>query len=72
MLQKAIISPSSSSRAFPLVSVQKKGGSMHYCVEYRQLNGVIRKDAYPIPHIGEALDILAQSYIFITLDLLSD
>ena len=45
---------------------------MHYCVEYRQLNGVTRKDAYPIPHIDEALDILAQSYIFITLDLLSD
>ena len=44
---------------------------MRYCVDYRQLNSVTRKDAYPIPRIDETLDTLAGSCIFTTLDLLS-
>ena len=71
MLQKGIISPSSSPWASPLVLVRKKDGSMRYCVDYRQLNSVTRKDAYPIPRIDETLDTLAGSCIFTTLDLLS-
>ena len=71
MLQRGIISLSSSPWASPLVLVQKKDGSMRYCVDYRQLNSVTRKDAYPIPRIDETLDTLAGSCIFTTLDLLS-
>ena len=44
---------------------------MHFCADYRQLNVVTRKDAYPIPHTDETLDTLAGSCIFTTLDLLS-
>ena len=71
MLQKEIISPSSSPWASPLVLVRKKEGSMRYCVDYRQLNSVTRKDAYPIPRITGTLDTLAGYCIFTTLDLLS-
>ena len=71
MLQKGIIRPSSSPWASPLVLVRKKDGSMRFCVDYRQLNSVTRKDAYPIPRIDETLDTLSGSCIFTTLDLLS-
>ena len=71
MLQKGIIRPSSSPWASPLVLVRKKDGSMHFCVDYRQLNAVTRKDVYPIPRIDETLDTLTGSCIFTTLDLLN-
>ena len=44
---------------------------MRFCVEYRKVNEVTRKDAYPLPRIDETLDTLSGSSWFTTLDLLS-
>ena len=40
-------------------------------MDYRKLNDVARKDAYPIPCIDETLDALAGAKVFTTLDLAS-
>jgi hypothetical protein len=40
-------------------------------VDYRKLNSVTRKDAYPLPKIDEALDALTGASWFSTLDLIS-
>ena len=54
-----------------MVLVRKKDGSTRFCVEYRRLNSVTRKDSYPIPRVDDALDALAGAKYFSTLDLRS-
>ena len=71
MLRKEVISPSTSPWASPIVLVKKKDASTRFCVDYRKVNEVTRKDAYPIPRVDETLDILAGSAWFTTLDLKS-
>ena len=71
MLEKRVIEPSTSSWASPIVLVQKKDGSVRFCVDYRKVNDVTRKDAYPLPRIDTTLDTLHGSQWFSTLDLLS-
>ena len=66
MLHKDIISPSESPWSAP---VKKKGGELRFCVDYRQLNAITKKDAYPIPRIDETLDLLQGKKLFSTLDL---
>ena len=49
--------------------VKKKDGSNRFCVDYRKLNDITIKDAYPLPRIDESLDQLAGSKWFSCLDL---
>ena len=71
MLQKDIVERSSSPWASTIVLVKKKDGSTRFCVDYRKLNSVTRKDAYPLPRIDDTLDTLHGSMWFTTLDLAS-
>ena len=71
LLQQGIVRVSCSPYASPIVVVQKKGGDIRLCVDYRQLNAKTRKDAYPLPRIEESLDALTGAKWFSTLDLAS-
>ena len=71
MLDQGVIEPSSNPLASPVVLVQKKDGSIKFCVEYCKLNQVTQKDAYPLPRIDLTLDVLHGSQWFSSLDLIS-
>ncbi len=71
MLDRGVIEPCQSSWASPVVLVTKKDGTTCFCVDYRKLNDVTKKDAYPLPRIDDTLDALRGSMYFSTLDLYS-
>ena len=70
MIEQNVIEPSESPWASPIVLV-KKDGSTRFCVDYRKINAVTVKDAYPLPRIDDTLDSLSGSHWFSTLDLAS-
>eukprot|EP00731_Ephydatia_muelleri_P027663 Em0019g536a len=71
MLDNGVIEPSDSSWSSPVVLAKKKDGSLRFCVDYRKVNAVTRKDAYPLPRVDDTLDTLGGSKFFTTLDLAS-
>ena len=68
MLKQGIIEHSTSSLSSPVVLVEKKDGSPHFCVDFRKLNNVTVKDAYLLPNAEELIDELSGSRWFSTLD----
>ncbi|KAK3086715.1 hypothetical protein FSP39_022396 [Pinctada imbricata] len=69
MLERKVIQPSKSPWSSPIILAKKKDGSTRFCVDYRRLNEVTIKDAYPLPLIQESLDHLSGARWFSTLDL---
>ena len=69
MLTKGVIQVSSSPWLAPPVLVQKKVGSIQFCIDYRNLNKVTQKDAYPLPLPDQVQDKLCGMKYFTKLDL---
>ena len=69
MLSKSVIRPSSSPWASPVVLLTKKDGKPRFAIDFRRLNSVTRKDAYPLPRIDTTLESLRGASWFSSLDL---
>ena len=71
MKDMGVIEPSESPWAAPVVMVRKKDGCLRYCIDYRKLNEVTKKDSYPLPNIQDCLDSLDGAKYFSSMDLCS-
>ena len=71
MLEAGAIHLSNSPWCNAVVLVRKKDGSLWFCIDFRKLNSLTRKDSHPLPRIGETLDSLVGSAIYSTFDLTS-
>ena len=68
-----IIEPSSSPWCFNIVAVLKKDSTreqpkLRFTLDLRMLNECSKKDRYPLPHIGEAIDKLGKSRFYSSID----
>jgi len=52
MLEQGIIEESSSPWASAYVLAKKKTGDMRLCIDFRRLNDLTKKNAYPLPNIA--------------------
>ena len=68
MLEVGVIHPSQSPWCNVVILVWRKDGTLHFCMDFRHLNAHTKKDSYPLPWIQEALESMAGSAHFLSMD----
>ncbi|PLW18621.1 hypothetical protein PCASD_23485 [Puccinia coronata f. sp. avenae] len=63
------IRPSTSAWSSPILFAKNASGSLRFCVDYRALNSVTKKDRHPLPLIQECFDALQGAKFFSKIDL---
>ena len=69
MLQEGVIQPSNSPWSAPIVMTKRKNGEYRFCIDFRRLNKLSKKDAYPLPQVNATLDTLKGAKYITTIDL---
>ena len=68
-LKKGFIKASSALCLSRIMLAAKPGGGIRFCVNYRRLNELTKKDAYPILLIKETLTQLKNAKVFTKIDI---
>ena len=69
MMASDVIEPSSSPWSAPVALIKKKDGDERFCIDYRKLNSITKKDVYPLPRCDEILELLSRGVPSTRLDL---
>ncbi len=69
LLHLGVIEPASSTWGSGIVMAKKKDPKvLRMCIDFRNLNAVAIKDAYPLPRIDDTITSLGGARFFTTLD----
>ncbi|CAF1384371.1 unnamed protein product [Rotaria sordida] len=68
LLERGQIEESTSPWSSPIVLVKKKDKTMRFCIDYRRLNAITIKDAFPLPRIDEIFDQLSDATYYTKFD----
>jgi hypothetical protein len=71
MLQMGVVRKSKSAWSSPIVLVDKPDGGTRFCVNFRQVNAVTKRDAYPLPQVTMILDRLRDARYLSKMDVKS-
>ena len=72
LIDKGWVVPSASPWAAPILFVPKDDGTqLRMCVDFRDLNALTKKDAFPLPRLDILLHKSAKAKVFSKLDLAS-
>ena len=58
MMRLGVIVPAVTSWASPVTLAPKRDGTWRFCIDYRKLNDITRKDSFPVPRLDEALSVM--------------
>jgi RNase H-like domain found in reverse transcriptase/Reverse transcriptase (RNA-dependent DNA polymerase) len=68
MKKQSVIEEAEGEWASPVVLIPKPDGTVRFCVDYRRLNAITKRDVYPLPRMDDCLDSLGGATVFSTLD----
>ena len=68
-LDKGFIEPSQVPFAVLVLFMKKPDRSLRFCIDYRKLNLITKKDQYLLPLINETLARIRQVKLFTKLDI---
>ncbi len=69
-LNKDFISSSSASYASLILFIEKKDGSLRFCIDYRKLNALIKRNCYLLLLIDETLTHIQDSKYLTRLNII--
>ena len=64
MIEQSVIRESESPWSSPVLLAKKKNSTWRFCIDFRKVNEVTKKDVYPLPRIDDILDMLKGSHFF--------
>ena len=70
-LKKGFITPSHAPFASPVLFAEKPNGGLRFCVDYRKLNAITKRNRYPIPLIDEVLARIQGCKYLTRLDIIA-
>ena len=68
-LKHDVIEAANSPWSFNLVAAKKKGGKVRWCIDWRRLNDITKKDSWPMPTVQDTIARLAGSTIYSGVDM---
>lgn len=68
MIADNVSEPALTELAVPVVFVPREDSILRFCIDYRKLNAVPKRDYYPIPRMDEYIDSLGDATVISMLD----